>query len=309
MKPTSHEGRISQQLAQSSASLRQIVCPRTTLFLLIAIATWATIGTAYGQTVMGSPGSGWQTWNPATDLNDSGAPYWDVPWGASGNYGGANAEKNVGFCLTSTGDCQGVGSALFAPGPLAFWGTTFDVVNDQGGARDNSVYFRNNGSRLRATLFLNASANPTEINEFGWFETNSSGTVIGTRHLLFQGTGVDQNLTPDPVGKTVTFTPTRYFGYYYSDVSEPACPDGTDEPCTTAGPLHGCYAYSLFNLNDPRCLEVTGNQGDHDFAVFTANPSSSRAPMWIVGEDPADCANQDGDCNLTMVRVSTVFNN
>ncbi len=133
--------------------------------------------------------------------------------------------------------------------------------------------------------------------------------MIGTRHLLFGGTGVDQNLTPDSVGKTVTFTPTRYFGYYYSDVSEPACPDGTEDPCTTPGPMHGCYAYTLFTLNDPRCIEATGNQRDHDFAVFTTNPSSTRATMWIVGEDPADCANEDGDCNLTMVRVTPVFNN
>ena len=104
------------------------------------------------------------------------------------------------------------------------------------------------------------------------------------------------SLTPDPVGKTVTFTPTEYFGYYYSDVSEP-----------TGNPLHGCYAYTLFNLNDPRCLEVTGSQGDHDFVVFTTNPSSSHATMWIACEDPASCLEKDDDCNLTIVRVTPVF--
>jgi hypothetical protein len=140
---------------------------KTSLILLIAIAAWATIGTAYGQTLIGSPGAAWQTWTPAADLNNNGAPYWDVPWGASGSYAGSLAEKNAGFCLTPTGDCQGIGSALFAPGAFAppgelpFWGMAYDSVSDVGGALDPKVYFKNNiGSQLSATLFLNASANP-----------------------------------------------------------------------------------------------------------------------------------------------------
>ena len=51
------------------------------------------------------------------------------------------AEKNVGYCLTSTGDCQGIGSANFAPGELPYWGLPFDATLDTGGARDNKVYF------------------------------------------------------------------------------------------------------------------------------------------------------------------------
>jgi hypothetical protein len=289
--------------------LRKATGRGISLIVLGAIAAVAICGTSYAQTLIGSPGAGWQTWTPATDLNDNFAPYWDVPWGASGNYGGSNAQKNVGFCLTSTGDCQGIGSALFAPGPLTFWGMHYDPVGDTGGARDNVVYFKSSGSnsKLRATLYLNASANPDEINEFGWFETNATGNGVGTRHLLFQGTGTDHNLIPDPVGKVVTFTPTKYFGYYYSDVSEHACPDGTPGPCANpTDPLHGCYANTLFNFNDARCLEATGFQGDHDFAVFK-DGTPSRPNYWIVGEDPADCANQDGDCNLTMVKVTAVF--
>jgi len=59
---------------------------RTTLVLLIAIIAWATIGTASGQTLIGSPGAGWQTWTVTPissnqpDLNDSGAPWWDLQW-------------------------------------------------------------------------------------------------------------------------------------------------------------------------------------------------------------------------------------
>ena len=226
---------------------------------------------------MGSSGSGagWQTWTPSTDLNNNGAPYWDVTWCASGAYGGGPAEKNAGFCLTSTGDCQGIGSALFAPGALSFWGMPYTSGADTGGARDNKVFFKNTVGIMKATLYLNASANPTEINAFGWFETNSTGTVIGRKHQLFQGSGEPTgSLTPDPVGKTVIFTPSTYFGFYYSDVSEPT----PDTP-----PQHGCYAYTLFNLDELRCKEVTGGQGDHDFVVFSSNPGSDHTAYWVVG--------------------------
>jgi hypothetical protein len=275
--------------------------------ILLAVLAAATICAAHGQTLIGSPGAGWQTWSVTpnsfdqTDLNDNGAPFWDVQWAAAGSYGGGNlADKNAGFCMTSKGDCVGMGSAALAPGALSFWGMPYDSVNDTGGARDNSVYFHSNGSKLLAVLFLNASANPTEINEIGWFETNSTGAVVGTRHKLYGGTGVSQDQTPDPVGKVVIFTPTAYFGYYYSDVSEPV-------DATATVPEHGCYAYTLFNLDEPRCLEDSGGQGDHDFVVFSGNAKTSSNPTyWIAGEDPADCVNEDGDCNLTIMSVTAL---
>jgi hypothetical protein len=287
------------------------------LLTVIAVATACTSSQA--QTLIGSSGSGWQTWSVTPisftqpDLNDSGSPYWDVQWAAAGSYGGGSlADKNAGFCMTSTGDCVGMGSGAFAPGALPFWATPYDSVNDTGGARDNTVYFRSNGGALVATLYLNATANPDEVNDFGWFETNATGTTIGTRHKLFSGTGVTKDQIPTPIGTTVVFTPTKYFGYYYSDVSEPACPDGTDPYNTDvqcgnpALPLHGCYANTLFNLNDAKCVEATGGQGDHDFVVFSGNAKSSHPTYWIAGEDPADCTTNDGDCNLTIVRVSSI---
>jgi hypothetical protein len=215
--------------------------------------------------------------------------------------------------MTSTGDCVGMASGAFAPGTLPFWGMPYDSAGDTGGARDNKVYFRSPGGSLVATLFLNATANPNEVNDFGWFETNAAGTVVGTRHKLFSGTGVTKDQIPTPTGTVAVFTPTRYFGYYYSDVSEPACPDGTDTylnglttPCADPNAiLHGCYAYSIFTLNDQKCVDSTGGQGDHDFVVFSGNATtSSRPTYWINGEDPSDCATNDGDCNLTIVRVA-----
>src|SRR5215470_6724133 len=293
---------------------------RTRLVLLIAIVAVTICATSYAQTLIGSPGAGWQTWTVTPisftqpDLNDSGAPWWDLQWAAAGSYGSSSgADKNPGFCITATGDCVGIASGAFAPGTLPFWAMPYDSVSDTGGARDNKVFFHSSGRTLIATLLMNATANPSEVNDFGWFETDSSGTVSGRKHKLFSGTGVTQDQLPTRTGATVSFTPTAYFGFYYSDVSEPACPDGTDlyitdVQCGNASlPLHGCYAYSLFNLNDQKCVESTGGQGDHDFVVFSSNPTASRPVYWVVGEDPADCASNDGDCNQTIVRVSPLF--
>ena len=287
------------------------------LMTVIAIATACTASQA--QNLIGSPGAGWQTWtvtpisSDQPNLNDNGFPWWDLQWtNASSNYGGYPADKNPGFCITGTGDCVGLASGAFAPGTLPFWAMPYDSVSDTGGARDDKVYFHSFGSTLKATLYLNATANPNEVNDFGWFETNSTGTVAGRKHKLFSGTGVTKDQIPTATGTTVSFTPTRYFGFYYSDVSEPACPDGTDTylnglntPCADPNAvLHGCYAYSVFTLNDQKCVESTGGQGDHDFVVFSANPNSSSSVYWVVGEDPADCATNDGDCNQTVVRIS-----
>jgi len=276
---------------------------KPTLTLAIAMAVWAMCGTSDAQNLIGSPGAGWQTWNLAKDssgdfidLNSNGAPFWDVPFLAFSfaGYGGTPAAKSVGWCLTSTGDCQGAGSALFAPGPIPFWGMYYSAATDAGGAIDPKVYFGNGSQKtLQATLYLNTATNTREINEFGWFETNSSGTVKGTKHKLFQGTGFSQTLTPDPIGKTVTFTPTRYFGFYYNDVSDP-------QTSTS-----GCNAYTIFAFNDSDCTNASG-QGDHVFAVFL-QPETDPI-YWVAGQDPSACT-FDGDCNLTLVKVQPVVHN
>jgi hypothetical protein len=270
---------------------------------LLAFFAAATISAAHGQTLMGSPGAGWQTWSVTpnssiqANLNDNGSPYWDVLWASAlGGYSNPSpADRNAGFCMTSTGDCIGLGSGALAPGAIPFWGMPYDSVNDTNGARDNTMYFRSTGGPLVAVLVQNSSVIPEEVNDFGWFETNATGTVAGTRHQLFSGTGSDHNLVPDRTGKVVFFTPTKYFGYYYSDVSEHV-------DATATVPRHGCYVYTIFALTEPRCLQE-GGQGDHDFVIFSANPTSSHPTFWVTGEDPTDCQAQDDDCNLTIVSV------
>lgn len=279
--------------------------------LFTAIVVLTNCPQSQAQVVIGSTGAGWQTWSLAQDtnhnfidLNSNGAPYWDVPFLAFGQSSGGNpANKSVGWCMTSTGDCQGLGSALVAPGPLPFWGFPYNSATDTGGALDPKVYLKStitSTQSYQATLFLNTATNTFEINEFGWFETNSTGTVLGTKHVLFQGSGFPAGTaTPDPVGKTVTFTPTQYFGFYYSDVSDPE---------TLNGPEHGCFAYTIFAFNDQDCTAAgTGagpGQGDHVFAIFLQQNQNPNHPptYWVAGQDPSTCGN-DGDCNLTIVRV------
>src|SRR5215472_6902989 len=124
---------------------------KPTLILLIAMALWAMCATSYAQNLIGSPGAGWQTWNLAKrvdgnfiDLNNNGAPYWDVPFLAFGQYSGTPASKSVGWCMTSNGDCQGIGSALFAPGPIPFWAKYYNAATDVGGAIDPKMFFKSN---------------------------------------------------------------------------------------------------------------------------------------------------------------------
>ena len=255
------------------------------LTLLIAAVLWA--GTAseisHAETVLGSPGAGFQHWTEK-NLNNNNAPFWDATSkGVTGN----PASKNIGFCLTGTGDCVGIGTHASEPGALPYWGMPYDLATDSGGAIDPKVYFRRNPSDdepLRATLELQftTSIEPKAINEIGWFETNATGSLLGPRHILFQGAGVPQgSKTPDPVGKKVRLKPTEYFGYYFSDVSE-----------------NGCLAYTItsFNAPSPDC-------DNHNFVVFSTHAGTTQhSTFWIAGEDPPGCG--DGDCNLTLIKVS-----
>ena len=304
---------------------------RIALCLLAAIAVLTICAQSQAQAIIGTSGNGWQTWNLAVDpndpahyldLNSNGAPFWDVPFLTFGDNqsgelfpdlpdpvtnqkpyfaqtGHQLANKSIGWCLTSTGDCQGAGSALFAPGALPFWGGSYDAASDTGGAMDPKVYFRaSSGVTYQATLYLNSATNTTEINEFGWFATDSTGSVLGTRHVLFQGGGNPPGTnTPSPVGTVVNFTPTRYFGFYYQDISDPE----------TTSPYAGCFAYTIFGFNDPDCTangtsSYGTGQGDHVFAIFLQQVPNRSPIYWIAGQDPTLCAG-DSDCNLTIVKV------
>lgn len=85
-------------------------------------------------------------------------------------------------------------------------------------------------------------------------------------------------MVPSPVGKEVTFKPTKYFGFYYKDVSE-----------------GGCLVYTIASFTThPSC-------SGHVFAVFATKPGPTNNVFEIAGLDPPGCG--DGDCNLTLVRI------
>src|ERR1700752_142268 len=117
MKTTKNEEQ-ARKFAHRIRGLCSVGQRRASLLLLIVLVACASVSTAHAQTLIGSPGAGWQTWtvtpisSTQPDLNDNGAPWWDLQWAASGSYGNSTfADKNPGFCMTATGDCVGIGSA------------------------------------------------------------------------------------------------------------------------------------------------------------------------------------------------------
>jgi FG-GAP-like repeat len=175
---------------------------------------------------------------------------------------------------------------------------------------------QNDGTCLRTVI----SSNMGDNGDVTIFLSSGDGT-FRKGQMLTPGNNPSSVIAPDlnadhrpdlVVTNQADSTVAILFGN--SDVSEPACPNGTDPYITDIQcgdatlPLHGCYAYSLFGLNDQKCVDSTGGQGDHDFVVFR-DGTFLRPNYWIAGEDPADCANADGDCNLTIVKVIPVFSN
>ncbi|MGD0921818.1 MAG: DUF4114 domain-containing protein [Terriglobia bacterium] len=205
------------------------------LFLLMA----PTIALADAIQTTGSPGTyGWQNWTPA-DLDQDSHPYWDNrSWDAP--YVG----MNIGNCLSGVGNCAMPG----APGAIPFWGRPYNSGTDSGGGFDPNFFFLNNTAGSTAALMLEI-AGYANSNMFGWFETNSAGSVLGTKHQLFSG--------PQGAGAATTFTPTTYYGFYLI----------TPE---------GFTFYTLSSLGSDR--------GNQHFAVFQDGQS-----YWLGMEDLRFC--------------------
>jgi hypothetical protein len=252
--------------------MRKPTRPRNTLTLLIAVAGWALCGTSHADTIIGGPSAGFQSWT-AADLNNNGAPYWDVitnyPF-PPGNQG------NVGHCLTD--GCAGQLSPGPPPGSIPFWGLSYNSVTDTGGGLDPNFFFQRAAPEtLRATLEVSLATDPTETNSFGWFETDSFGTTRGPTHQLFDRF--------DPLGIVTTFQPTQWFGYYFHDFSE------------------GCDVFTLSSFNTGVC----GPALFHDLAAFATDPSSPLTSFWMAGLNAVrECAPPGNDCNLTLVKVDPV---
>jgi hypothetical protein len=282
-----HKGSSTRSHFSGNSTVR-----RGSLVLLIGMAGLGS-ATSYADSVKGGPEAGFQIWftpDLGNNLNRNGQPFWDNQTSYfNGAFGGINFpghNGNVGYCLTGTGDCVGLLHPGPPPGPIPFWGMRYDPNTDTGGGLDTNVWFkRNTPNSLKATLEIQLSNSSSEINEFGWFETDKDGDVIGERHLLFSGS--KEGSTPTPVGTSHSFRPTRYYGYYFKDVSE-----------------GDCFVYTLSSFNTGIC---GADKLPHNLVVFATDPNSRLSSFWIAGEDPAGPeACKDGDCNLTLVKVEPI---
>src|SRR5262249_47833861 len=91
MKTKIHEDWTRQSwLPRSFERMRAAMRQKSSLILLIAMAGWATCGTSYADSIIGSPGAGFQRWtasfnnlNASFDVvlnpNTTAGPYWDYP--------------------------------------------------------------------------------------------------------------------------------------------------------------------------------------------------------------------------------------
>jgi hypothetical protein len=280
--------KTQDRLAQSIKAMHRVIRRKNSLILLVAMAGAAICSTFYAESVKGSAGAGFQSWT-TNGLNNNGAPYWDYPTNyIDGSFGGITPPGtmgNVGYCLTGTGNCPQLRNPGPSQGTIPFWAMSYDPDLDTGGAFDPKLWFKRDiPNRLKATLELQLSNLANEINEFGWFETDRDGSFVGNMHRLFKGSGVPHgSSTPDPVGTTVSFIPTKYYGYYFLDVSE------------------NCLVFTLSSFSTPICRDTL----PHNLAVFATDPGSRLSSFWIAGlNPPVEC--QSADCNLTLVKVEPI---
>jgi len=192
------------------------------ILLLLAFFLLMAPTIALGDTVQGSAGDGWRNWT-AADLDQDGHPYWD-------NLSYDGNKKDIGYCLTGTGNCSMPG----APGALPFWGGAYNSTHDTGGAFDPDFFFHKNTAGSTAALMLEIAGYANQ-NVFGWFETNAAGSSLGTKHQLFNG--------PQGPGASTTFTPTTYYGFYLTS------PEG----------------YTFYTLSG---LSGDSDRGNQHFALF-----------------------------------------
>ena len=232
------------------------------VLLVVALALLTAPATALADTIQttASPNPyGWQTWS-SSNLNQNGNPYWDnITWDGD--------KKNIGYCLTGTGNC----GMSDAPGAIPFWGTTYYSNTDSGGGFDPNFYFEKDTPGSTAALKIEI-AGFADRNTFGWFETDSAGTLLGAQHELFSGI--------QGAGAVATFTPTSYYGFYLTT------PQG----------------YTFYTLSSASTGE--DDKGYQHFAVFHG-PGES---YWLGMEDLkfGNCYSSDKDYNDMVVYVAPV---
>lgn len=166
------------------------------------LAAFAVVPTlAFGDTIVGGTSASFPS-TPITGTPTSGnqgSPYWN-----DASLDGTN--QNVGYFLTGTGGFSG--GTNYNPTTQLTNGTAnpinastaFDFLRDS--TTDTLVM-------LGAFSNFGGTAAGTPDDVVGWYETDSTGTVNGTKHQLFAG-GTEQAA----VGQSFAFNPTSFYGFY-----------------------------------------------------------------------------------------------
>jgi hypothetical protein len=170
------------------------ICKKIMLLLLVFMSIVSISEIAFADMIIGSSGSGWQLWT-AGDLNQNGEPYWDNTSWDGRRLGGPGLKKNIGYCLTGTGNCI----LNNYPGADAFWG-------ESSGEADPNFYFSGAADSAHNFTLELELAGFRDTNVFGWYEYNPiSGQVVG-KHVIFDG--------PDNPEQSANLPVSENYGFY-----------------------------------------------------------------------------------------------
>ncbi len=160
-------------------------------WLAIMVAfTFCAVPMTFADTIVGSSGAGWQS---NYIVNQNGTPYWD-----SSSLDGT--KKNIGYCLTGTGNCGMPG----APGALDYWGYS------NGNADLDIGFMPTSGGTAALEIEI---AGYSSVNEFGYQDSTGN-------HILFTGPqGTGSTAVIAAVGEYYFFIVSGNGQTYYTDSS------------------------------------------------------------------------------------------
>jgi hypothetical protein len=230
---------------------------------------------------------------PSTPLTGTGTsgvqgnPYWN-------DFSLDGTNKNVGYFLTGTGGFSG--GTNYAPTKELTNGTA-NPVNAQ------TAFNFVRDSTTEALVMLGAFSNfggmaaGTPFDVVGWYETDSTGTVNGTKHQLYAG-GTEVGA----IGTSMAFNPTAFYGFYIT-----TCVSLSGSSCAQSATFYT-------NANFDNVTEYSNNIGGtsivhQHFAVFGANALLPNAQSYYIGiEDSPNTFNAEGygDFNDVIFEIQAI---
>ena len=256
---------------------------RFVLFVLVAGLVLA-VGSAWALTLQPNV-STWQSWDPDTDLDENGTPYWD---GNSSDYGTQPA--NIGYWLTKRGAFAPGGSA---PDPVkdASPGVAYPYLGNADGSAITDVYFQATTPNWAAIKIEVAGLKdlnyfgiykqgelPSDLNELLTTPPGSLGSS-GKSMLLFKGA--------DGPGASLTFvSPWTDFGFYLA----------TEDSANKGTVLRAFFSESTLNSGT--------ESGKQHFAFFQAKTGAY--PAYYIGAEDKPLHEADRDYQDLVVFIQAI---